>query len=83
MSKQSTVPEDIANMSFEIAMKELETIVEQLDSGQVELDKSIEIYTRGALLKQHCEEKLRSAQERVDKIVTSESGMTLQPANIE
>lgn len=83
MSEQSTIPEDIANMSFEIAMKELESIVEQLDSGQVELDKSIEIYTRGALLKQHCDEKLRSAQEKVDKIVSSENGAALAPANIE
>lgn len=83
MSEQSTIPEDIASMSFETAMKELESIVEQLDSGQVELDKSIEIYTRGALLKQHCDEKLRSAQERVDKIITSESGIALQAANIE
>ena len=83
MSKQSTIPEDIASMSFEVALKELERIVEQLDSGQVELDKSIEIYTRGALLKQHCDAKLRSAQERVDKIVTSQSGLALQPANIE
>ncbi|WP_339630575.1 exodeoxyribonuclease VII small subunit [uncultured Sneathiella sp.] len=77
------IPADIAKMSFEEALQELEQIVEKLDSGQVDLDQSIDIYTRGSLLKQHCEGKLRSAQERVDKIVGKNGNLSVEPANIE
>ncbi len=77
------IPDDIAKMSFEEALKELEQIVEKLDSGQVDLDQSIEIYTRGSQLKQHCDAKLRNAQERVDKIVGRNGALSTEPADIE
>ena len=77
------IPADIAKMSFEEALKELEQIVEKLDSGQVDLDQSIDIYTRGSLLKQHCDAKLRNAQERVDKIVGKNGNLSVEPANAE
>jgi exodeoxyribonuclease VII small subunit len=70
-------------MSFEEALKELELIVEKLDSGLVALDQSIDIYTRGSLLKQHCDAKLRNAQERVDKIVGKNGNLSVEPANVE
>jgi len=70
-------------MSFEEALRELEQIVEKLDSGQVDLDQSIDIYTRGSLLKQHCDAKLRNAQERVDKIVGKNGNLSVEPANVE
>lgn len=77
------IPTDIAKMSFEEALRELEQIVEKLDSGQVDLDQSIDIYTRGSLLKQHCDAKLRGAQERIDKIVGKNGNLSVEPANIE
>jgi exodeoxyribonuclease VII small subunit len=83
MSETKKVPADIAKLSFEQALQELEQIVEKLDSGQVDLDQSIDIYTRGSLLKQHCETKLRSAQERVDKIVSQNGSLSTEPADIE
>jgi len=83
MSDTTVIPDDIAQMSFEKALQELEQIVEKLDSGNVDLDQSIDIYTRGSLLKQHCNAKLRSAQERVDKIVNQNGTLSTQPANIE
>ncbi|WP_373087510.1 exodeoxyribonuclease VII small subunit [Sneathiella sp.] len=83
MSDSKKLPDDIAGMTFEVALKELEEIVEKLDSGKVDLDLSIDIYTRGSLLKQHCESKLRTAQERVDKIVSQNGTLTVEPANIE
>ena len=63
----------IAEMSFEDAMRALETIVTQLDSGNVELDASIKLYERGAALKAHCEAKLKAAEEKVAAI-TLDSG---------
>lgn len=59
----------IETMSFEAALAELESIVQQLESGDVELEKSIAIYERGAALKAHCEKKLREAELKVEKIV--------------
>ncbi len=83
MSESYEMPADIEAMSFEAALQELEKIVEKLDSGNVGLDQSIDIYTRGSLLKQHCDAKLRSAQERVDKIVNQNGSLSIQPANVE
>lgn len=70
----ATLPADIKKMSFEAALDELEEIVQQLESGDVDLEKSIEIYSRGAQLKQHCDAKLKNAQARIDKIVTDGDG---------
>ena len=64
----------IAEMSFEDAMRELEGIVTQLDSGNVELDASIKLYERGAALKAHCEAKLKAAEEKVAAITLDADG---------
>jgi exodeoxyribonuclease VII small subunit len=65
---------DIAAMSFEAAMAELEKVVRDLESGTVELEKSIGLYERGAALKAHCEKKLKEAEERVEKITLGPNG---------
>jgi exodeoxyribonuclease VII small subunit len=65
---------DIAKLSFEEAMARLEKIVDALDSGDVPLEKSIEIYEQGAALQRHCEDKLKQAEMRVQKIVTAADG---------
>ena len=71
---QKTTPSDIAKLSFEDALKELEDIVRRLEAGNAKLDEALAAYERGALLKQHCESKLREAQARVDKIVLGSDG---------
>ena len=68
------LPPDIAAMNFEQALSELETIVKRLEAGNTKLDDAISFYERGALLKRHCEAKLREAQSRVDKIVMGSDG---------
>ncbi len=65
---------DVANMSFEEAMKALEGVVRDLESGNVELEKSIALYERGAALKAHCEKKLKEAEEKVAKITLGPDG---------
>ena len=62
------LPDDIKQLSFEQALDGLEEIVRHLESGDVSLEDSIEIYSRGTQLKRHCEEKLRAAAEKVEKI---------------
>lgn len=64
----------VAKMSFEDAMRELERVVAQLESGNVELEKSIALYERGAALKAHCEAVLKAAEEKVAAITLDEAG---------
>ena len=64
----------VAEMSFEEAMAELETVVGQLERGDVPLDKSIALYERGAELKKRCEAKLKEAEEKVAAITLGEDG---------
>jgi len=71
---------DIAGMSFEQALAELEKIVAELESGQAPLERSIEVYERGAALKAHCEKKLEAARLRVEKIVVGAGGPSAEPA---
>jgi exodeoxyribonuclease VII small subunit len=79
-----SVPPDIAAMSFEEALTELEQIVRRLEGGQVKLDEAIQSYERGAQLKRHCETKLNEAQQRVDRIVIGREGtIAVEPAKLD
>ncbi|MBO1358999.1 MULTISPECIES: exodeoxyribonuclease VII small subunit [Acetobacter] len=65
---------DIASMSFEEALAELERIVKGLEGGQLKLEDAITAYERGAALREHCESKLRAAEARVQAIVQRTDG---------
>ena len=79
MTKPDPIP---ADLSFEDALAQLEKIVAELESGQAPLERSIEIYERGAALKAHCEARLKAAQLRVEKIVVGADGQArgVEPA---
>jgi len=78
------VPPDIAAMSFEDALAELEQIVRRLEGGQAKLDEAIQSYERGAQLKRHCERKLNEARQRVDRIVIGPEGaISVEPAKLD
>jgi len=74
---------DLDGVSFEKALAELEAIVQKLESGSVDLEESIALYERGAALKAHCEAKLKSAQERIEKIVVTGDGVKTEAAKFE
>ena len=81
---ESIVPADIAKMSFEEALAELQSLVKSLEKGDSKLDDAINSYQRGVDLKRHCEAKLREAQLKVDKIVQGADGtITAEPAKID
>jgi exodeoxyribonuclease VII small subunit len=81
MTDATAIPADIAAMTFEAALAELEKIVGQLESGQAPLEASIELYERGAALKAHCEKRLEAARLRVEKIVVGPQGAVgVEPA---
>ncbi len=66
--------DDVSTLSFEDALKRLETIVQRLESGDASLDESIALYAEGAGLRAQCESRLKSAQERIDQIVIGIDG---------
>ena len=69
----------VSEMSFEDAMRELETVVGQLERGDVALEDSIKLYERGAKLKKRCEDKLKEAEEKVAAITLDGEG---QPSGL-
>src|SRR3974390_1405824 len=66
---------DIKGMSFEAALKELEQIVTRLEKGDVELEQSIEIYERGEALRAHCDQLLKRAEAKVERITLDAQGL--------
>jgi exodeoxyribonuclease VII small subunit len=71
---------DISKYPFERAIEELESIVKRLEDGKVPLEESVKIYERGEALKRRCEDLLRQAEARVEKITLDASG---KPTGIE
>lgn len=65
---------EIKDMSFEDALREFETVVGKLDSGDVPLEEMIALYDRGAALKAHCDAKLKDAEEKIARITTDAQG---------
>lgn len=65
---------DIADLSFEDALRALEEVVRRLESGDVALDDSITLYERGETLRKHCQARLDAAQARIEKIVQGPDG---------
>jgi exodeoxyribonuclease VII small subunit len=65
---------DIAKMPFEAALAELESIVDKLEKGAVALEDSIKLYERGESLKKHCDDLLKNAEMRIEKIALGADG---------
>ena len=77
------IPADIAALSFEDALAELERIVRQLEEGKGRLDDAIGAYTRGVALKRHCEAKLAEAEALIEKVVVAADGsVSTEPAGL-
>jgi exodeoxyribonuclease VII small subunit len=80
MAQQSTPNDqdnqnaDVGKLPFERAIEELESIVKRLEDGKVPLEESVAIYERGEALKKRCEDLLRQAEARVEKITLDAAG---------
>ncbi len=75
---------DVADLSFEDALEQLEAIVRTLESGEAKLDDAIGAYERGIALKTHCEKRLNEARARIEKIAFDGSEPAgLEPADLD
>ncbi|MFN3672794.1 MAG: exodeoxyribonuclease VII small subunit [Bosea sp. (in: a-proteobacteria)] len=70
----TTANADVATLAFEDALKQLEGIVARLERGDVPLEESIDIYTRGEALKARCVALLKQAEARIEKITLGADG---------
>ena len=70
----AVLSDPIGSMNFEDALRALEDVVRQLESGDVPLDASISLYERGEALRKHCQARLDAAQARIEKIVAGPDG---------
>lgn len=71
---------DPASLSFEAALKRLEEIVRQLESGEAPLDDAIRLYEEGDRLKRQCEARLKDAQMRIEQIQFDRDGQPAETA---
>lgn len=65
---------DLSKISFEEALMQLENIVRELEAGKIKLDDAVEAYETATTLKRFCEEKLKAAQLKIEKINVAADG---------
>jgi len=67
VSRNSTAMDQntIADMKFETALNELETLVARMEDGELELEASIAAYRRGMALMKHCQAQLADAEQQI------------------
>ena len=73
--ESATFAEEVSKMSFEESIQQLESLVEKLEAGGTDLDKSLEIYEKAVVLRNHCREVLDDGQRRIKKILETSSGI--------
>ncbi len=65
---------NVEKLSFEEALEQLEALVRDLEGGKIKLDDAVDAYEKAITLKKFCEEKLKSAQLKIEKIEKSSDG---------
>ena len=75
MTDMEKFREEVAEMTFEASMEELEKLVGELEQGGADLDRSLEIYERAVVLRDHCKVILDDGQRRIQKIIETADGV--------
>ena len=71
---------NLEKLSFEDALAQLENIVRELESGKIKLDDAVAVYEKATTLKKFCEDKLKSAQLKIEKInVAADGSISTEP----
>ncbi len=76
------MPDDLSGLSYEAALAELDTIIAQLERGDVHLEAAIAAYERGAALTRHCTSLLDRTEQKVTQLVVSAAGEQERPLTI-
>lgn len=73
--------DDIAKLTYESALAELDALIAKLEQGSIPLDDAIDCYERGSRLAAHCAALLDRVEQRVTQLVVSPSGVRERPAD--
>ena len=73
MAKKKTAPD------FEKSLQTLEQLVEQMESGELTLEKSLEAFEQGIRLTKECQQALREAEQKVQILMNQNGSEALQP----
>ena len=83
MPEGPPVPESLSPASFEASLEELEKVVKELEAGDLQLDRSLELFSRGMQLSEICRKQLEAAETRVEMLVRKEGSWQAEPFNPE
>ena len=75
--------ESESDLSFEVALEQLESIVEALETGDTPLEKLVHQYEKGTQLLQMCRKKLGDAELRIQKIEKTKDGFALEDIDVQ
>ena len=78
-----TYAEEVEKMTFEEGIKTLEDLVKELEAGGIDLDRSIEIYEKAVLLRNHCRQILDESERRIQKIMESSGTLKTEDLKFE
>ena len=78
MPEQAPPPKD-APISFETGLLQLENIVKEMESGELPLERALELFERGMKLSDACRKQLEEAETRVEILIRKEGKLTAEP----
>jgi exodeoxyribonuclease VII small subunit len=81
MAEGQQPPQSVA--TFETSLDELEKVVKELESGDLPLDRSLELFSRGMQLSDTCRKQLEGAETRVEMLIRKEGAYQPEPFNPE
>jgi exodeoxyribonuclease VII small subunit len=70
---------DIDDLTFEQALSELEALVQEMEGGNLELDRALQLFERGMALAAHCNDRLDSAELRVRQLAPNGTSAPFEP----
>ena len=65
-------------MKFGDKVKELESIINELENGEIDLEESIEKYTKAMKLVKECDEQLKNIEEQVNKMIVDNKEVDIE-----
>jgi exodeoxyribonuclease VII small subunit len=77
MAEGPQAPQTVA--SFEASLEELEKVVKELETGDLPLDRSLDLFSRGMQLSESCRKQLEEAETRVEMLVRKEGVYQAEP----
>jgi exodeoxyribonuclease VII small subunit len=80
VAKKSSEPGTLAN--FETALAELEKIVQKMEAGDLSLEDSLKSFQRGVELTRACQQSLKAAEQRVEKLVKADGDFKVEPLDL-